>query len=37
MEELPHLPSGVAGFKALGNAVNVRVVYLILKSLLGKG
>lgn len=37
MEELAHLPDGVAGFKALGNAVNVKVVYLILKNLLNGG
>lgn len=35
MDHLQHLPRGVSGFKALGNAVNVRVVYLILKNLLG--
>lgn len=34
MDELQHLPEGTAGMKALGNAVNVRVVYLILKNLL---
>ena len=37
MDDLTHLPAGVAGFKALGNAVNVKVAYLILKSLLNKG
>ena len=34
MDDLAHLPPGGAGFKALGNAVNVKVAYLILKNLL---
>ncbi len=34
MEELSHLPKGIAAMKALGNAVNVRVVTRILERLL---
>lgn len=34
MEELSDLPSGVPGFKALGNAVNVKVAYRVLRNLL---
>lgn len=34
MERLPHLPSGIAAMKALGNAVNVKVVEHILGNLI---
>ena len=34
MDELQHLPNGIAAFEALGNAVNVTVVERILGNLL---
>jgi len=34
MDDLKYLPEGIAGFKALGNAVNVKVVRLILRNLI---
>ena len=37
MDDLKHLPSGVAGMEAFGNAVNVEVVRRILRSVIAAG